>query len=71
MAGRVNSHPQISCVFTLLTQWVTEQGRGMAESRHKVIRVEDLLCRRWDFVVCFTQKLCPAFPAAALGRGQG
>lgn len=68
MAGRVISHPQPSYVFALLTQWVTEQGRGMAEIQHKFIQVGDLLCRRWGFEVCFTQKPCPSFPEAALGR---
>lgn len=41
-AGRVISHPRASCAFTLLTQWVTEHRRGMAESQHKFTHVGDL-----------------------------
>lgn len=57
-ASSVISYLQASCIFILLLiQWVTEQGRRMAETQHKFIRVEGHLCRRWGFEVCFTQKL--------------
>lgn len=75
MAGRVISHPQASCVFTLLTQWVTEQGRGMAESQHKLIHVDALLCGRRGFEVCSLRswaepfKALPCFSCSCAGEG--